>query len=959
MNNRNRQTSLIFDTSDAPESSEKSAEAPASSDTPTASAADIACPGSGLSGADVWVVDSHSLIFQVFHAIPPMTGPAGQPVAAIYGFARDMIYLLGKKRPDYLVCAFDMSGPTFRHNLYENYKVNRVEMPEDLPSQIGGIRRLLEAMNIPILEAPGFEADDVLALVAKAVDEGGGRCTLVTTDKDCRQLLTDNVRLFNVRKDAFYTAETLLEDWGVRPDQVVDFQAMVGDAVDNIPGIPLIGPKIAKELLEQYGTLENILDNAENVSGKKRKENLLNSREIALVCKDLVRLRDDVPIELQWDAYRVGPGDVEACESLCVEFGFRSLAKQLQALGTPGVGDTSRVASALDPDKLDYATIKTLDQLGDLVKLLSAQERISIDTETTHTCPRWADLVGISVAWKPGHARYVPLCAPEGDICLPLSEALEIFRPVLENAQIKKVGQNLKYDKIVLRGAGIELAGADFDTMIAHYLLESGARSHGLDELARRYLQHETVKISELIGSGKKQILMSQVPVEKVSYYACEDADIPLRLYEILRERLKDEDLDELFRAVEVPLVDVLVEMEFNGIRVDTDRLRQLSDTYGQRMAAIEREIYEIAGRPFNIASPKQLAEILFEERGLPVVKKTKTGASTDAEVLEQLAKQDPLPRRIIDFRQYAKLKNTYIDALPAMICPKTDLVHTSFNQVVAATGRLSSNEPNLQNIPIRTHEGKEIRSAFKASRKDWHLVCADYSQIELRVLAHYSQDEALREAYHQNQDIHALVAAEVYEIPLTEVTSAERRSAKAINFGIVYGQSAFGLAKALDIEKDKAFGFIDAYFRKYPGVDDFMENTLRQCFHDGYVKTILGRRRRIDGVRSPQKRDRLVRQLLMPERTAVNTIIQGSAADIIKLAMNRVHKTLAQSDLQARLLLQIHDELVFEAPPEEVPKLVKLIQPEMTGAVELSVPLVVDVESGLNWAECEPFDAG
>ncbi|PQO29994.1 DNA polymerase I [Blastopirellula marina] len=910
-----------------------------------------------LRGKNVWIVDSHSLIFQVFHAIKPMTGPAGQPVAAIYGFARDMIYLLEKKKPDYLICAFDMHGPTFRHELYDDYKVNRSEMPEDLPSQIEGIRRLLDAMNIPVIESPGFEADDVLAAVAKVVDEQGGSCTLVTTDKDCRQLITDNVRLFNVRKDAFYDAESLLEDWGIRPDQVVDFQAMVGDQVDNVPGIPLIGPKIAKELLNQFGTLEEVLNNVDKISGKKRKENLANGREKAMLSKDLVRLRDDVPIEWDWAQYLVGPTDAKACEAICDEYGFRTLPKQLQALSASEAGEVNAPVSQLQQDQLDYQTINTLDELRELVTVLAAQTRISIDTETTHTSPRWADLVGISVAWKPGVARYIPIQSPEEDVQLPLDEAIEILRPVLEDPNVKKLGQNLKYDEIVFRGVGVQLAGVDFDTMIAHYLLEAGARSHGLDELARRYLQHETVKISELIGTGKKQILMSQVPLEKVSYYACEDADIPLRLFEILNERLDEEGLNDLFDDVEIPLIDVLVEMEYNGIRVDTDRLTQLSGDYGQRLEELETQIYEIAGQPFNIASPKQLAEILFEKRGLPIIKKTKTGASTDAEVLEQLAKQDPLPQKIVEYRQYAKLKNTYIDALPNMICPKTNLVHTSFNQVVAATGRLSSNEPNLQNIPIRTKEGKDIRSAFKASREDWVLVCADYSQIELRVLAHYSKDQALRDAYQQNQDIHARVASEVYGIPLAEVSSSERRSAKAINFGIVYGQSAFGLAKALDIEKDKAFGFIDAYFRKYPGVDDFMENTLQQCYKDGFVKTYLGRRRKIDGVRSPQKRDRMARQLLMPERTAVNTVIQGSAADIIKLAMLRVHQALMTADLEARLLLQIHDELVFEAPPEEVPELVRLISHEMVHAVELDVPLVVDVESGLNWAECEPVE--
>ncbi|MEX0793236.1 MAG: DNA polymerase I [Pirellulaceae bacterium] len=909
----------------------------------------------GLQDAEVWIVDSHSLIFQVFHAIPPMTGPAGQPVAAIYGFCRDMLFLLEKKRPDYLICAFDMPGKTFRHDLYDDYKVHREEMPQELRPQIEGIHRFMEAMTLPVIQRESFEADDVLATLARQVQEAGGRCTLVTTDKDCRQLITEQVQLFNVRKNAYYDAEALLKDWGIRPDQVVDFQSLVGDSVDNVPGIPLIGPKIAKELLLKYETLDNILDHAEEISGNKRRENLVNGREMAHISRDLVRLVNDIPLEIDWDACRVTPINLPACQELCREFGFRTLADQFANLD---LGQGSAVAEKLtgiDPASVDYQSVTTLQQLEELVTLLQEQTLLSLDTETTSTNARWADLVGISVAWEVGKARYIPLRAPEGDPVLDQEKCLDILRPVLENPEIGKIGQNLKYDLTVLRSAGINVQGVVFDTMVAHYLLESGARSHGMDELSRRYLGHETVKISELIGTGKNQKKMDEVPLETISFYASEDADIPLRLYPILKERLEEEKLLSLLLDVELPLIEALAELEYNGIKVDVDRLGVLSELYGNRMDRLEAEIHDIAGRPFNIASPKQLAQILFEERGLPIIRKTKTGASTDAEVLEQLAKIDPLPRKIMEYRQYAKLKNTYLDTLPHLINPKTGLVHTSFNQVVAATGRLSSNEPNLQNIPIRTEEGREIRSAFRPSQDDWVLVCADYSQIELRVLAHFSQDEALIEAYRQDQDIHAKVAAEVYEVPLDQVSSSQRRSAKAINFGIVYGQSAFGLAKSLDISKEEAFGFIDAYFKRYPGVDEFMEQTLQKCYEEGYVHTILNRKRKIDGVRSPAKRDRLARQLTMPERTAVNTVIQGSAADIIKLAMLRVRGKLRDCSFPVNVLLQIHDELVFETPKGNVNDLVPIIQAEMMAAAELAVPLVVDIESGPNWAECQP----
>lgn len=925
-------------------------EAPTSAETPAPTATERPSGLAGLAGANVWIVDSHSLIFQVFHALPPMTSPNGQPVSAVFGFARDIAFLLREKTPDYLICAFDPPGGTFRHDLYDNYKETREEMPVDLRPQIGLIRRMLEAMNVAILEVPNYEADDVLATVSTIVEANGGECTVVTSDKDCRQLISDRVRMYNVRKNSIYDAESLLGDWGIRPDQVVDFQSLVGDSVDNVPGVPLIGPKIAKELLLKYETLDGVLDNAGEVSGAKRRENLMNGRAMAELSRELVRLVRDVPVEIDWDACRVQPIDQEQVQDLCREYGFRTLAKELADLQVDAAPAEKPVWEA------NYQLIDTVEKLDALVAELSKRKRISFDTETTSTNPRWADLVGISFAWEVGEGAYVPVRGPEGEPQLDEAVVLEKLRPILEDPAIEKIGQNLKYDLVVLRGAGVNVRGSAFDTMVAHYLLEAGARSHGLDELSQRYLQHETVKISELIGTGKNQLRMDQAPVEKVAYYAAEDADIPFRLDPILSERIQSEGLADLLNEVEMPLIDVLVEMEFNGVRIDVARLNELSRQYGERMEVLEREIYQLAGRDFNIASPKQLGAVLFEELNLPVIKRTKTGPSTDAEVLEQLAKQHDMPAKIVQFRQYAKLKGTYVDALPTLVCPKTDRVHTSFNQVVAATGRLSSNEPNLQNIPVRTQESREIRSAFIPGQSGWKLLCADYSQIELRVLAHFSGDPALMESYQNNEDIHARVASEVYEVPLDEVTSSQRRSAKAINFGVVYGQSPFGLAKSLDIDKDEAYQFIDAYFKRYPGVDEFMERTLIECQRDGHVTTILGRRRAIDGVRTADKRDRLKRQLTMPERTAVNTVIQGSAADIIKLAMLRVHDRLAKEASPAKLLLQIHDELVFESPPEYLEELAQLVREEMESARNLAIPLVVDVKSGDNWAQCEPM---
>lgn len=898
-----------------------------------------------LAGKTVYVVDSHSLIYQVFHAMPEMTSPTGQPVGAVHGFTRDILDLLEHKQPDYLFCAFDAPGGTFRDQIYDKYKAQRAEMPDELRPQIGHIQRMLAALAVPVLAYEGFEADDVLATFARQVTLLGGQCYLVTGDKDCRQLINDQVWVYNIRKNQNYDAAALREEWGVRPDQVVDFQSLVGDSVDNIPGVPLIGPKLARELLEKYGTLEEVLAHADEVSGAKRKENLKNFGAQARMSRQLVKLKDDMEIDIDWTAGRVGGMKREAVQDLCREFGFKTLADRLGKL---------TVQDAPEAWQADYRTIATLEQLTVLVAEMSRQKRIVLDTETTSINPRFAEIVGYSFAWEPGIAYYVPVRAPGGEPQIAPDVARDILRPVLENPAVQKVGQNLKYDMVVLRTAGIELQGAAFDTMVADYLLDPGERNHNLDDLAKRYLNHDTIKIEELIGTGKQQKRMDQVPVELITRYAAEDADVPSRLLEILERRLADEGLADLFRTLEMPLVEVLVELEYNGIRIDVPRLNELSRRFAERIATLETEIYEIAGRKFNIDSPKQLAEILFTELKLPVIKKTKTGASTDVEVLTELAKQHALPAKIIDYRQNAKLKSTYVDALPELVHPVTGRVHSSFKQDVAATGRLSSTDPNLQNIPVRTDAGREIRSAFLPGPEGWKLLTADYSQIELRVLAHFSGDATLKESFARDEDIHARVASEVYEVPLDAVTREMRRSAKAINFGVIYGQSAFGLAKSLDIEKEEAARFIDAYFARYPGVDAFMDRVLADARRQGYVTTISGRRRVVEGVRDAAERVDS-RQRILPERIAINTVIQGSAADLIKMAMISVLKRLRSERRQSKMLLQIHDELVFESPPEELSDLGALVVAEMSAAGNLSVPLKVDVKTGLNWAECEP----
>jgi DNA polymerase-1 len=929
-----------------------------------------------IKGWNVYIVDAHSLIFQVFHALPEMSSPRGEQVGAVFGFVRDMLYLMEEKKPNALLCAFDLPGKTFRDELYDAYKAERGEMPADLVTQIPKIEQVLEAMRIPVITSEGFEADDVIATLARICDERGANCFIVSGDKDCRQLITDRVAVYNIRKNQLFDAAALREDWGIAPDQVIDFQALVGDKVDNVPGVAGIGPKTAQQLLENYGTLDNLLEHAAEVPGAKGKK-LIECREQALLSRQLVRLDTQVPITPDWDASRVGDIDQEALAELFGEFGFRSFVERAAKLSPASAAPASTASDA------KYEIVDTPEKLAKLVVKLAKQSLISVDTETTHVSPRCAEIVGYSFAYKPGEAFYVPVRGPAGDCVLDPEQTLAALRPVLENPTIRKLGQNLKYDMIVLRNVGVRLAGVAFDTMIASYLLDAGGRSHNLDDLAQKYLNHTTIKIDELIGKGRDQKRMDEVPVERVGVYAAEDADIPLRMHPILEQRLDELKLTELNDTVEVPLIDVLAEMEYTGIRIDPVRLSELSARYGERLAVLEQEIEELAGHPLNISSPKQLAQVLFQELGLPVVKKTKTGHSTDADVLEQLAESHPLPKKIVEYRQYAKLKSTYVDALPTMIHPETGRVHTSFNQVVAATGRLSSSDPNLQNIPIRTDEGREIRSAFvagsphvaaslrdaKASlgetrpRESWKLLAADYSQIELRILAHYSEDASMCAAFDRDEDIHRQVASQVFGVPLAEVTSAQRRSAKAVNFGVIYGQSPFGLAKGLGISQEEAAAFIDGYFATYRGVAEFMVKTLDDCRRNGYVSTILGRRRAIQGVRPADQLTLLTdepsrRPLTLPERTVVNSVIQGSAADLIKLAMLAIHRRLREENSPARMLLQIHDELVFEVPENRIDALAKLVRDEMQNVMRLRVPLKVDVKSGDNWADCEPWSA-
>jgi DNA polymerase-1 len=934
----------------------------------------------GSAGETVYLVDAHSLIFQVFHAIKGMSSPSGLPTNAVFGFARDLLFLRTEKRPDYLVVAFDVAGKTFREELYTAYKANRSAMPDDLVVQLPLIHRLLEAMRVPVLGVSGYEADDVIATVARAAAARGLHVFICTSDKDCRQLIDDRVRLYNLRKRQEFGRQELLDDWGVTPEQVIDLQALTGDPVDNVPGVPGIGVKTAAKLLQDYATLEGVLANIDKVPGAKRQENLRAAKDIVPLSRQLVRLATDVPVTLDWEAWRLQEWDAPQLLALFQEFGFRSMAELVRSGGAAAaVGAAAARASqgelfageelfpfgantaaeAKEPAgwKATYQLVDTPAKFRDFLKKLRRQKRIAVDLETTGLDPLRSEIIGYAFCWESGTAYYLAVRGPAGEAVLDPAKPLEELRGVLEDPGVAKVNQNIKYDRLVLRHHGVALAGVHGDSMVADYLLHAGERSHNLEELARRYLDHQVIVITDLIGKrGKNQLRLDQVPTARVAEYSAEDADVAWRLCERLEPELHSQGLGRLYDDVEVPLIEVLAELEYNGIRIDVPRLRRLSEEMTQQLAAMEREIHDLAGHPFNIASPKQLRQVLFEEMKLPQQRRTGvTGeASTDQETLDRLAGLGhALPQKILEHRQLAKLKGTYVDTLPDLVNPQTGRIHASFNQTVTSTGRLSSSDPNLQNIPVRRDQGRQIRQAF-LPEEGWRLLTADYSQIELRLLAHFTGDEALRRAFAEDRDVHSAVAAQIFGVAEADVAAEMRRVAKTVNFGVLYGMSPPGLAQRLRIPREEAARFIDAYFARYPKVLEYQARLLEACRRTGYVGTILGRRRRIEGVRA----NSTYQGRNQPEREAINMEIQGSAADLIKLAMLHIHRRLRDEKRRARMLLQIHDELVFEVPPDEFGAVAALVREEMTAPLEkelgLRAPLRVDLAAGPNWLDVE-----
>ena len=890
----------------------------------------------------LYVIDAFSCIFQVFYAIrQPMTGAKGQPTNAVFGFTGDLRHLLNDIKPEYLICAMDSPGEGVRNEIYTEYKANRDEMPDDLRPQIDAIVEIVEGYNIPVIRFDGWEADDVIATVTRQAVEKGLDVRIVTNDKDARQLIGPQVQLYNIRKKTYSDEAFLEKEWGIRPDQVIDFQALVGDSVDNVPGVPLIGPKKASGLLQQFDTLDEVLANPDKAKGAKLQQNLKDFADQALLSRELVTLKQDLPIEIDWDHARVSEANYERLYDLFTEAAFLRYAEIARdKLAESKIEETHERA---------WETIDSADKFQKFLAELKQQKSFCVDLETTSKDAMRAEIVGWAICWKDDYAYYLPVEGPTSQTTLKPADVLAALKPLLEDDKVEIVNQNIKYDMLVLRRAGVELRGISMDPMIGDYLLDAGARAHNLDRLAKRYLFRRTIPISDLIGKGKQQKKMFEVDISDAAEYATEDADIAWQVSNAIAKEMKEEGLWDLYWDLERPLISVLADMEYRGVRVDAEELKRQSDELAIRLDALMAEIHDIAGHPFNIDSPKQLAQVLFDELDLPVIKRTKTGASTNQEVLERLAEQHELPAKIIEHRHLSKLKGTYLDALPQLVHPETKNIHASFNQVVAATGRLSSSDPNLQNIPIRTEEGRRVRQAFVASEPDWKLVCADYSQIELRMLAHFSGDPALQQAFQEGADIHTAVASEVFGVAENDVDSEMRRVAKAVNFGVIYGQTPWGLAAALDISKEEAAAFIEGYFNRYSKVQDYLDEILAEAASSGYSKTILDRRRAVSGIRTTRRR-----QLNMSERTAINTVIQGSAADLIKKAMIAIHDRIIAEKHPGRMLLQIHDELVFEAPEDACDSLIELVKHEMETALEVDVPLVVDIAVGDNWLEAK-----
>jgi len=886
----------------------------------------------------LYLIDGSSYIFRAFFGVrQQLSTSKGFPTNALYGFINMLQKVIREEKPDYLVVAFDSPDKTFRHKIYPNYKANRDAPPEELSRQFPYFEPLVKAYGLSSIRRPGFEADDIIGTLAIKGKQKGLEIVIVSGDKDMMQLISPHIYMLDTMKNKKFMDKEVVEKFGVQADKVVEVMGLMGDSSDHIPGVAGVGPKTAAELIRKFGSIEALYQRIDEVEKKNVKEKLERDKENAFMSRELVSIDTEMDLEFNSDLMKLGKIDSVKLKKMFEEFEFVSFLEGMQD-GT---------ANSLKIDRSEYKTILTEKSFNDLIESLAKKKSFAFDVETTSKRPVWARLVGISFSFEDGNAFYLPLAhrylgVPEQ---LEFKAVCEKLKPILEDKSIKKCGHNIKYDLIVMSNEGIALDGVDFDTMIASYLLNPSSRGHGLDALTMEYFGHKNLTYKEMTGTGSKEIGFDEVEVDRATEYAAEDSDMTWRLKGKLQPQLKDSTL-KLYKEIELPLLEVLAEIELNGVYVDRKHLKGLSSKIDKQLLHLEKDIYVLADEEFNINSPKQLSVILFEKLKLSVVKKTKTGYSTDVSVLEQLASEHNLPEQVLSYRQLAKLKSTYVDALPGEIFKNTGRVHTSFNQTVAATGRLSSSNPNLQNIPIRSDMGKEIRKAFTAEG-DNMLLSADYSQIELRILAHLSKDKALKNAFDKGEDVHARTAADIFGSSLEQVDENSRRMAKAVNFGIIYGLSAFGLSRQLNISRKDAQDFIDQYFSLYSNVKDFMDNTIAEARECGYTLTMFNRRRYLPDLKSD---NRQVRE--SAERIAINSPIQGSAADLIKVAMIRLSRNLKKIKLNSKMILQVHDELLFECPVQEKKEIESLVRKEMEGACTLSVPLVVDIGWGKNWNE-------
>lgn len=898
----------------------------------------------------IYLIDGNSLAYRAFYALPDtMRASSGITTNAIYGFTTMLLKLLDEK-PDSVAISFDLPEPTFRHKAYKEYKATRDKAPPTLHEQLPYVKEIAAAFDIPIYEVSGYEADDVIGTLAKEAEKQGYDVVILSGDRDPLQLVDKKIKVMYTRKGisdtVLFGEEEVKEKFGLTPKQLIDYKALKGDSSDNIPGVPKVGEKTATELLKEYGSLENIYKNIEKITKKALKETLKNNVHLAEMSKTLGTIVTDVPLEIDWKKCKRGAIDWQKVIPLFEKFDFDRLIKKygpaLDEFQSEAVIEKKREEIA----KLDFICVNTEKALKHLIDALNKSEGFAFDLETTSLNTFEAKIVGISFSVEPKSAYYLPLGHKGME---QIKGSLEKLQPLFLSDKLK-IGHNIKYDIEVLKSNGIEVKGPLFDTMVAAYLLDPTSGKYSLKKLGKQFLGRDMIKLMELIGKEAEYEDFSEVPVDIATDYACSDADVTFSLYELFKLTLKAQKLDKLFYDIEMPLIETLIEMEYNGISIDKKLLARMSKEMDVKLKDLEKHIFCIAGETFNINSPKQLANILFNKLLIPVIKRGKTGPSTNIEVLEELAsKKIEIAEKLIEYRSLTKLKSTFVDVFPTLINPKTGRIHTSFNQTITATGRLSSSKPNLQNIPVRGSWGKLIRSAFIPDKKDWVLLAADYSQIELRILAHLSKDKALIEAFKNGKDIHRSTAAQVYGVPESEVTDEMRSSAKTVNFGIIYGISDFGLAKQLKIKRTEAADFINKYFAKHAGVKEFIDKTIAKAREDGYVSTLLGRKRPIPDINSPNQGLRS-----FSERTAINTPVQGTAADMIKIAMVNVYRKCQITGVECKMIIQVHDELVFECPKGEAEKIKKIVEKEMVNAIKLDVPVKVDVGIGKNWAEAK-----